>query len=201
MSVEWSKWAKSVKGLSRREKQVLVWLADFYNDEKGCAWPSQDKLAEIAVYSRSTINKACKELRKKGLISWTKKMREFGQFPSNQYKLHRVAFDHMAGGHNTVYQNETSPCSKTKHKLLNRTLNRTLNGGDAIKEKEKKLTPLQNVLADNIVDKYLSSETEWYDPKSIKRDVTIYLLGDQTSESWAALGNGLKSPKEKGYLK
>ena len=129
MSVEWSKWAKSVKGLSRREKQVLVWLADFYNDEKGCAWPSQDKLAEIAVYSRSTINKACKELRKKGLISWTKKVREFGRFPSNQYKLHRVAIDHMVGGHNTVYQNETSPCGKTKHKLLNRTLN----GGDAIK--------------------------------------------------------------------
>ena len=133
MSVEWSKWAKSVKGLSRREKQVLVWLADFYNDEKGCAWPSQDKLAEIAVYSRSTINKACKELRKKGLISWTKKMREFGRFPSNQYKLHRVAIDHMVGGHNTVYQNETSPCSKTKHKLLNRTLNRTLNDSDAFK--------------------------------------------------------------------
>ena len=133
MSVEWSKWAKSVKGLSRREKQVLVWLADFYNDEKGCAWPSQDKLAEIAVYSRSTISKACKELRKKGLISWTKKMGEFGRFPSNQYKLHRVAFDHMAGGHNTVYQNETSPCSKTKHKLLNRTLNRTLNDSDAFK--------------------------------------------------------------------
>ena len=133
MSVEWSKWAKSVKGLSRREKQVLVWLADFYNDEKGCAWPSQDKLAEIAVYSRSTINKACKELRKKGLISWTKKMREFGRFPSNQYKLHRVAIDHMVGGHNTVYQNETSPCSKTKHKLLYRTLNRTLNDSDAFK--------------------------------------------------------------------
>ena len=107
----------------------------------------------------------------------------------------------MAESHNTVYQNETSPCSKTKHKLLSRTLNRTLKGDDAIKEKEKKLTPLQNVLADNIVDKYLSSETEWYDPKSIKRDVTIYLLGDQTSESWAALGNGLKSPKERGYLK
>ena len=133
MSVEWSKWAKSVKGLSRREKQVLVWLADFYNDEKGCAWPSQDKLAEIAVYSRSTINKACKELRKKGLISWTKKMREFGRFHSNQYKLHRVAIDHMVGGHNTVYQNETSPCSKTKHKLLYRTLNRTLNDSDAFK--------------------------------------------------------------------
>ena len=133
MSVEWSKWAKSVKGLPRREKQVLVWLADFYNDEKGCAWPSQDKLAEIAVYSRSTINRACKELRKKGLISWTKKMREFGRFPSNQYNLHRVAFDHMAGGHNTVYQNETSPCSKTKHKLLYGTLNRTLKGDDAIK--------------------------------------------------------------------
>ena len=133
MSVEWGKWAKSVKGLSRREKQVLVWLADFYNDEKGCAWPSQDKLAEIAVYSRSTINKACKELREKGLISWTKKMREFGRFPSNKYKLHRVAFDHMAESHNTVYQNETSPCSKTGHKLLYRTLNRTLNDSDAFK--------------------------------------------------------------------
>ena len=133
MSVEWSKWAKSVKGLSRREKQVLVWLADFYNDEKGCAWPSQDKLAEIAVYSRSTINKACKQLREKGLISWTKKKREFGRFPSNKYKLHRVVIDHMVGGHNTVYQNETSPCSKTGHKLLNRTLNRTLNDSDAFK--------------------------------------------------------------------
>ena len=197
MSVEWSKWAKSVKGLSRREKQVLVWLADYYNDEKGYAWPSQETLASDAVYSRSTINRACKELRKKGLISWTKKMREFGRFPSNQYKLHRVAIDHMAESHNTVYQNETSPCGKTKHKLLYGTLN----GGDAIKEKEKKLTPLQNVLADNIVDKYLGSVTEFYDRKSIKRDLTIYLLGDQTSESWTALGNGLKSPKENGYLK
>ena len=53
----------------------------------------------------------------------------------------------------------------------------------------------------DIVDEYLSSVTEFYDRKSIKRDVTIYLLGDQTSESWKALGNGLKSPKEKGYLK
>ena len=98
-------------------------------------------------------------------------------------------------GRNLVKQKKSK--SETKHKLFNRTLN----GGDAIKEKEKKLTPLQKVLADSIVDKYLSSVTEWYDPKSIKRDVTIYLLGDQTSESWAALGNGLKSPKEKGYLK
>ena len=128
-------------------------------------------------------------------------MREFGRFTSNQYKLHRVAIDHMAESHNTVYQNETSPCGKTKHKLLYGTLNRTLNDGDAIKEKEKKLTPAQNVLADNIVDKYLSSVTEFYDRKSIKRDVTIYLLGNQTSESWIALGNGLTPPKEKGYLK
>ena len=80
MSVEWSKWAKSVKGLSRREKQVLVWLADFYNDEKGCAWPSQETLAEIAVYSRSTISKACKELERKDLSAGLKRWESLVDF-------------------------------------------------------------------------------------------------------------------------
>ena len=74
MSVEWSKWAKSVKGLSRREKQVLVWLADFYNDEKGCAWPSQDKLAEIAVYiAVQRLTGPVKSLKRKDLSAGLKR--------------------------------------------------------------------------------------------------------------------------------
>ena len=41
MSVEWFKWAKSVKGLKSSEKFFLICLADFFNDNLGYAYPAQ----------------------------------------------------------------------------------------------------------------------------------------------------------------
>ncbi len=85
------KWAKKQKNLSHTQKSVLICIADFLNDEKGFAWPSQKTIASETSLHRETVHRACIELHKKGLISWTKSKKENGTFSSNKYVINHVA--------------------------------------------------------------------------------------------------------------
>ena len=91
MSVECFKWAKSVTGLTSAEKFVLICLADFFNEEKGYAYPSQKTIAEYTCLNRSTISRACKSLKNKRLISWQHKFKDSGRCSSNKYVIHQGA--------------------------------------------------------------------------------------------------------------
>ena len=50
------------------QKLVLIVLADFYNEDFGKAWPSQDTICAITGLSLRSINRAISELKKKGHI-------------------------------------------------------------------------------------------------------------------------------------
>ena len=95
------------------QKLVLIVLADFYNEESGKAWPSQDTLCMLTGLSRATLNRVLKELKDKGHITiW--KERFSGQYPHNVYRINHVSERHMVEevslkSEQTMYQKGGSP--------------------------------------------------------------------------------------------
>ena len=199
MSFDWYRWAKSQKGLSPPEKNVLVAIADRFNDEKGSAWPSQDKLAEDTSYSRATVHRACKSLKERGLLSWSKIMRPSGHFSSNRYVLHRVAECDVATSHEAkidtaVLQRVEPPCSTVQQKPLSEPLDRTLNINRGSKKKWV-LSDKQKILAEKKANQLLKDyPNQYFQLSSLLKDCEDYLLSDQTEEDWKGLGNGLPNP-------
>lgn len=199
MSFDWYRWAKSQKGLRPPESYVLRCIADYYNDEKGCAWPSQETLAEDTGYDRSTIHRACKSLKEKGLLSWEKQMRSSGHFSSNRYKLHRVALSHAAESVEaeeaiTVLPKATSPCGTEQQKPLVEPLELTLNNTN-VAEKVGKLSERQVVLAEKMAIQLMKVHpNEHHQLPLLIKDCKDFLLSQQREIDWLALGNGLPNP-------
>ena len=199
MSFECYRWAKSQKGLTPPEKAVLVAIADYYNDKKGSAWPSQDKLAEDTSYSRATVHRACKSLRQKGLLSWRKVLLDTGHFSSNTYVFHRVAECGVATSHEAkidtaVLQRVEPPCSTVQQKPLSEPLDRTLNINRGSKKK-RVLSDKQKILAEKKANQLLKDyPNQYFQLSSLLKDCEDYLLSDQTEEDWKGLGNGLPNP-------
>lgn len=65
----------------------------------------------------------------------------------------------------------------------------------------KPLSEKQIAMANDIAQKYTKNSTEYYQPGKIAKDIQIWLQGEQTEATWKAIGNGLKSPFDAGYLK
>lgn len=199
MSFECYRWAKSQKGLSPPEKNVLVAIADYVNDEEGYAWPSQAKLAEDTSYSRATVHRACISLQKKGLLSWSKVMRSSGHFSSNRYVLHRVAecgaaTSHAAKKDTAVLQRVEAPCSTAQQKPLDKPLDRTLNNTNVAK-KGRVLSEKQKALAEKMAVKLLKAHpNEHHQLQSLINDCEDFLASHQREEDWVAIGNGLPNP-------
>jgi len=68
MSFEAMKWAKGIHQLSSSQKFVLIALSDFYNDTRGCAWPSVAKLMQYTNLSRRTVQRSLASLENQNLI-------------------------------------------------------------------------------------------------------------------------------------
>ena len=92
MSVQALEWATKQPGLTRLEKTVLKEIANRYNEGRGRAWPSQNRMARDTGYSRSSINRALNDLEAKGLIT---RLASFdsntGARSSNRYFLPKYA--------------------------------------------------------------------------------------------------------------
>ena len=184
------------------QKLVLIVLADFFNEESGKAWPSQETLCRVTSLSRRTINRALRELEKKGHIT-TSKERTSGQYPHSIYRINHVSERHMVekvGARNdlTMCQKKPSPCATTAHYPL-RNLKNTLNNNDdneGLKKSSKKpLSEKQLNFARNLAAKYYKSfKEEHYSFDLILRDVEAYLLTSQSDQDWRELGNGLPPP-------
>ena len=198
MSLGWFKWAKKVTGLKSTEKFVLICLADYFNDDLGYAYPAQETIAEFTCLNRSTINRACKSLQRKGLISWRHQHKDGGRYSSNKYVLHRVADSHMAESNTSVLQSATYPCGTAQQKHLSKHLNLTLNNTNKYKsEKGKKLTDRQEAFAEQLANRYWSLyKHEQFAFESLLADCRTYLLSSQTDDDWKAIGNGLPPPSE-----
>ena len=120
------------------QKLVLIVLADFYNEESGKAWPSQDTLCMLTGLSRATFNRALKELKDKGHITiW--KERTSGQYPHSAYRINHVSERDIVEevglkSEQTMYQKGGSPCRTVRHYPLT-TLKNTLDHGSNKKER------------------------------------------------------------------
>ena len=198
MSIGMFKWAKTVTGLSSPEKFVLICLADYFNDELGYAYPAQETIATFTGLNRSTINRACKSLQRKGFISWKHQHKDSGRYSSNKYVVHRVADSHTAESNKSMLQSATNPCGTAQQKHLSKNLNITLNSNNKNKsEKSKKLTDKQEAFAEALANKYWSKRgKEYYVFDSLLADCRTYLLSSQTDDDWKALGNGLPPPSQ-----
>lgn len=112
------------------EKFVLLAIADFSNDKKGIAWPSQNTIANKTGYSRQTVNRAIKRLCAKGVLVSSKQSAE-GKSTSNVYRINIVALrdiqpNKVAHNDNHVSNSATNQCNGELHKPL-LTLNEPLN--------------------------------------------------------------------------
>lgn len=84
-------------------KLVLVGLADYYNSEKGYAWPSVERLAAVADCSVRTVQRKLKDLEDKGYINRTHGHPYFNQNNTNVssitiYRLNFEGGDTLSGG-------------------------------------------------------------------------------------------------------
>lgn len=124
------------------EKFVLLAIADFSNDKKGIAWPSQNTIANKTGYSRQTVNRAINRLREKRMIVSSRRSAE-GKSTSNEYRITIVALrdiqpNKVAQNDNHVSNSATNQCNGELHKPLP-TLNEPLNDNiDAILSNGKK---------------------------------------------------------------
>jgi DNA-binding transcriptional MocR family regulator len=88
LSFEAYRWAKTWNGLLSNQKFVLVMLADHYNDEKRCAWPSTQTLADETGMSRRTVIRCIEVLERVGLIEVEHWINAYnGKQMSNRYFL------------------------------------------------------------------------------------------------------------------
>jgi len=86
--VSWkaSGWAKGTRGhKSHGQKLVLMILADYYDDERGFAWPSQARLSEDCEMSLRTIQWALRQLQDGGYVT---RLQKGNQYQPSKWALH-----------------------------------------------------------------------------------------------------------------
>jgi len=203
MSMDLYRWARDLKGLTRREKVVLMAIADRVNDKSGYAYPSQEKIGEDTGYHRSSVARACDSLKEKGLLSWNNKRKVGGHYTSNCYFIHRVEFCDTARRDAAVSQGDTQPCSTMEQKPLVEPKEITLNGseGKVAGKGSGNLTEKQLAYAEKLAHKYFATyRDEHYQFDNLLSATRAFLASGQTDTDWRGLGTGLPSPKEKGWM-
>ena len=89
MSWRASGWAKTTRGhKSSSQKLVLLILADYYDDERGYAWPSQKQLASDCEMPIRTVQWSLKVLEDHGFIAMLQKG---NQYQPTHYGLNLIA--------------------------------------------------------------------------------------------------------------
>ena len=78
--------------LTANEDHVLLYIANKVNEEKGnVAWCSHAYLSRKTRLSLATVGRACKSLRKKGIISWVHKKAYKSQKKTNHYTSYSIS--------------------------------------------------------------------------------------------------------------
>lgn len=109
-------WARLVSGLTPSETIVLRELAEYYNDQKGEAWPSIDKLHEgCGGINEKTIRRALANLISQGHITRTQRGTR------HQPSVYSLNFDRTLTTIETEVQPDIDDLSTGHLRLLNRT--------------------------------------------------------------------------------
>jgi hypothetical protein len=88
MSTEARKWASKTTGITAKEKAVLLCLADYHNAIQGYAWPSIARISSDTCFSESSVKRAIRGLRKRGLVVTARQIHKYQAVPTtNRYYL------------------------------------------------------------------------------------------------------------------
>jgi hypothetical protein len=88
MSTDARKWASKVFGLTAKEKSVLMCLADYHNPIHGYAWPSIARISRDTCFSESSVKRAIKGLKNRGLVVTARQIHKHRAVPdTNRYYL------------------------------------------------------------------------------------------------------------------
>ena len=106
--------------LPPREKLVALAIANYHNDELGKAWPSQETLCRVTGLSRSSIDRAVRDLKKRGIVRVTKERGKGARYAHNVYRFnHASSRDmddvHASGSSETTYQKQHELCVQETH--------------------------------------------------------------------------------------
>ena len=163
------------------QKLVLIVLADFYNEDSGKAWPSQDTICAVTGLSPRSINRAIRELKRQGHIRvW--KERSAGQYSHNVYRINHTPQRHMveevgAKNDQTTCQKEPKPCATVAHYPL-RTRKNTL---DNAPNKEERIVGLPQTPAEfQRLPPFLQNHY-WYHKPGVQRMLRNHGLEDLES--------------------
>ena len=175
--------------LPANQKFVLIVLANFHNDELQKAWPSQETLCRVTSLSRRTINRALRELEKKGHIT-TSKERTSGQYPHSIYRINHVSERHMVekvGAKNdlTMCQKKPSPCATAAHYPLRNLKNPLKGNSETIRKNSKWPRSIEEFQA---LPSCLQ-ELYWYHKPEIQRMLRRNGCDDLTSARKTRLNN------------
>ncbi|MEE1611114.1 helix-turn-helix domain-containing protein [Microvirga sp. CF3016] len=88
--VRWLLRIAGERNLTALAVQAAIILADHYDEEKGCAWPSQERLSTLLNASRAGVRQAIKRLEETRYVEYipekgrTKTNRYFLRFPDTE---------------------------------------------------------------------------------------------------------------------
>lgn len=197
MSIKALSWAWDYSTKDPLEKLVLLCVADHVNDSMGQAWPSVERICAMCGCSRSTALRKLKQLEDKGVIIRQKRFNKtdivvftYPEKSTDEGGCHsdRCHTD-TPNGQFEVSQRHTNPYN---------TLTLTTIGEKRFKKnysKKKELSDKQKQFARTLADRlWQKHKHEGYPFQVILDDVEVFLLTDQSDDSWMKLGNGLPSP-------
>jgi hypothetical protein len=101
MSIQAVGWAIGQPVGSSAQKLTLIAIAN-YADEKGEAWPSQQRLCRDTDLSESSIKRCLMALEQRGIISRTKRKRPDGSHASDLIKINQMWGSTQTGDGSTV---------------------------------------------------------------------------------------------------
>lgn len=170
--------------------QVLCVLCSYVSGQSGTAFPSQLLLAKRLGRSQQAISRQIVKLIDWGYIKKIISENALRQ-KGKKTATYRIIYD-PAISDTQLIKTSTDPI--VEQNKAEETIRH-------IEKKQKRLSPAQEKLANDITQKYLNDETEFYSYNSVYNAMVTYLSGKQTTDNWNKIGTGLQSPIEKGYLK
>lgn len=170
--------------------QVLCVLCSYVSGQSGTAFPSQLLLAKRLSRSQQAISRQIVKLIDWGYIKKIINENALRQ-KGKKTATYRIIYD---PGITDTQLIKTSTDPIVEQNKVDATLKK-------MEKKYVKLSPAQEKLAEDITQRYLKDETEFFPYETIHKAMVTYLSGKQTIEAWNKIGCGLLSPIEKGYLK
>jgi predicted ArsR family transcriptional regulator len=82
------RWVLDDEALSNHAKLLIVVLSSYVSVRTQQCWPSHATLAEKCGVSTDTVQRALRELRARGLVTWEARTRRDTGQTSNLYSLH-----------------------------------------------------------------------------------------------------------------